>query len=335
MCVEKARWAIALFGGACLACTASYKPLTPHVGMAPGASVIVRRIFTTPPAAAGNDQVEIQAAFALLPGTALASARLAPMNAPPCTAGVEPMAWTDLRLGVPSPPLPPRFLSVAFSRASVDREGLLWAQPTALDIEVLHATAAADCLRVPLVTVQSPEWRDSPVYSYGFGFRLVTPFQRVYGVDAAPMFVVRDGRWFGPLRLRVELAGGGAFAHSDNANLIGYSYGGGLLADALVFTTKGFGLGIAAGYDITGISYGANIDSFSHAGAGFAGFIHGPRAGLTLAAIPERPPGPAFAARRGANSLSLEIFGAALWQQERAAALPALWMVLSMDAGWP
>jgi hypothetical protein len=333
--IPRVRQTLALVLLPCTACTATYRPETPHVGIAPGASVEARRILTVPPAAGGADQVVIQAEHGLRPSTALVSGKLSPMTSPPCEGGLEPLAWSQVKLGFPPPQGPVESLAVSFPRAAIDREGLLWAKPTALDFKVLHPDAPADCLRVPLVENLSPEWMDRPVFSFGMGFRIFAPFARIYGVDATTMFVVRFGSWLGPMRLRVELAGGGAWAHSSNANLTGYSFGAGLLADAVLFAAKSVGVGVAAGYDITGISFAANIDSFSHQGAGFAGFMHGPRAGLTIGAIPEPPPGPAFSARRGARSMTFEVFSAALWSQERAAATPALWFTLSMDAGLP
>ena len=79
----------------------------------------------------------------------------------------------------------------------------------------------------------------------------------------------------GPVRVRVEGIGGGADAQSPNANLVGYAYGGGLLADTLLFDAHRFGLGLAAGYDVLGVSFAANVSSFSHDGAGPRGLMHG------------------------------------------------------------
>jgi hypothetical protein len=178
------------------------------------------------------------------------------------------------------------------------------------------------------------EWIEDPRWSAGFGFGVFVPFRRVYDVDAVPTFALRFGPWLGPARVRAELAWGGAHAHSTNANLVGYAFRSGLLFDALLLHTGHVGLGVAAGYDVTAIAFDANIKSLSHDGSGFRGWIHGPRAGLSLALLPPLPPGPAFRARPDAASGTLEIFTAALWSQDRASATAALFITLNIDASW-
>jgi len=314
-----------------------YRATTPHVGSAAGAAVDARVIWTQPASESypPSGLVNVRAVYQLRPGTALTSPRLAPAASAPCEDGVRPRATADL--GAPERPdaLAAGSLGIAFPRDAVDRDGLLWARPTALDLTVLYAGAPAGCLRTPLVEQgAAPEWSDVPAWSFGMGLRVLAPLHRIYGVDAASMFVVRLGRWLGPVRLRAELAGGGALAQGTNANLTGYSYGAGLLADYLLFSVRRFGLGAMLGYDFTGISFAPNIGSFSHDGAGFAGPIYGPRAGLSLGLIPEPPPGTAFRSRADARSTTLEIFGAALSSQGSGGATAALWFMLSVDAGF-
>jgi hypothetical protein len=313
-----------------------YKPMSLHVGRAPGAAVDARLVSTWPASESypPSGVVNLRAVYQVHPGTALTSPQLASATSAPCSGGIRPRATADVRVSGRPDALPTGSLEVSFARDAVDRNGLLWRKPTVLDMTVLYAGAPAGCLRMPLVEAgAAPEWMDVPTWSFGMGFRLFAPLHRIYGVDAASMFVLRFGRWLGPVRLRAELAGGGALANETNANLVGYSYGAGLLADYLLLSAGRFGLGVAVGYDLTGISFAANIDSFSHDGAGFAGPIYGPRAGLSFAWIPQPPPGSAFRARPDARSITLEIFGAALSSQDQGAATGALWFMLSVDAG--
>lgn len=330
-----------LFAAAALSvgCTGSrlYRATSPHVGRAAGAAVDARVIWTQPAAESHppSGLVNLRAVYKLHQGTALTSPRLALATSGPCEDGIPPTATADV--GSPERPdaLQAGSLGITFARDAVDRDGLLWAKPTVLDLTVLYARAPAACLRTPLVEAGAPhEWSDVPIWSLGMGLRVLAPLHRIYGVDAASMFVLRFGRWLGPIRLRAELAGGGALAHETNANLTGYSYGAGLLADYLLFSVRRFGLGATVGYDFTGISFAANIVSFSHDGAGFAGPIYGPRAGLSFGWIPEPPPGSAFRSRPDARSTTLEVFGAALSSQDSGTATAALWFMLSVDAGW-
>jgi hypothetical protein len=331
--------ALLAIGALSVACSGSrlYRPKTAHVGHAPGAAVDARQIWTQPASESypPSGVVSVRAVYQIHPGAALTSPRLVPATSAPCEGGIGPRATADVGTPARADALPSGSLGITFARDAVDRDGLLWSQPTMLDLTVLYAGAPAGCLRTPLVEAgAAPEWTDVPVGSVGVGLRVLTPLHRIYGVDAATMFVVRFGRWLGPVRLRAELAGGGALAHGTNANLTGYSYGAGLLADYLLLSAGRFGLGAMVGYDFTGISFAANIDSFSHDGAGFAGPIYGPRAGLSFGMIPERAPGSAFRVRPDARSTTLEIFAAALSSQDPGAATAALWFMLSMDAGW-
>jgi hypothetical protein len=267
-------------------------------------------------------------------GSSLAFARIAPSDAPPCTSGVEPSSEAQAS-GVASAHDDPASKPERHIYWTMPRYGIDLTRPTSLDVSVVHADGSPPgCLRVPLVEATgSAEWAQEPVYTLGVGFGVTVPFRAIYGAKAMPTFALRGGAWLGPVRLRIQGLVGGAIADATNANLIAYSYGGGLLVDSLAWSWRRLGLGIAAGYDVMGISYGANIDALSHDGAGFQGGMHGPRAGLLLTLLPPPPPGPAFRARTDALSASLELYGAALWSADRPTATPAMWVALLIDGG--
>jgi hypothetical protein len=330
--------ALLAIAGLCGACGGGryYKPTSVHEGRAPGAAVAPRVVFVPPVEKfAQSGALVIHSAYKVYPGVALTSPRLALTSSVPCESGVPAMATFHSGRRAPTDPMEAGFLETGFTRDAVDRGRLLRWDPTSLDLKVLYAEAPAGCLRVPLVdAAPAPQWIDVPTWSAGMGLRLVAPFQRIYGVDLATSFVLRFGRWLGPVRLRTELALGGALAHAQNPNLTGYSYGAGLVADYLLLSSGSFGLAATAGYDVTGISFSANIDAYSHEGAGFAGPIYGPRAGLSFAWLPVPSPGGVFRARPDGKSSTLEIFGAALSSQDRDAATGALWFMWSADLGW-
>jgi hypothetical protein len=133
----------------------------------------------------------------------------------------------------------------------------------------------------------------------------------------------------------MELAAGGAASsgpEATNPNLVGFSYSAGLLLDGLVMHVRSFGLSAAVGYDVGGVSYGATVDAFSHAGAGPRGAYHGPRAGLLFQWGLEASPGPSLRARPNSMSASFEAYGSEEWSTERSSPAPALWIVLGLDA---
>jgi hypothetical protein len=232
------------------------------------------------------------------------------------------------------PPRTGTFL-LLFRRDAVDGLGLL-EKPTALDVPVVDENGGGGrrCLRVPIVEGDGqPEWTEDPSISTGLGLSVLVPTRRIYAVDAAPMFVLRFGPWIGPVRARAQLAVGGADARSANPNLVGWAYGGGLLADTMLFHAGRFGLGAAVGYDAIGISFATQVAFASDAGSGYQGLIHGPRAGLSFALLPPIPPGRAFHARPDTASATLELFGAAAFSHDHSAATPALWIAVSVDSG--
>jgi hypothetical protein len=325
-------------------CVRSYAPRTPRMATAKDAGLTLTNIDTAsasaiyPPAGA----VGVGARYRVEPGAALTTVRLAPTSASPCEGGVAATAMamvgdaTALSNADGAPPKTGRLMLV-FSRAALDQAGLLSREPTSLDVGVLPAGEHAErtCLRIPVVEGNAePEWAEDPVSSAGYAFGVLAPFTRIYAVDAAPMFALRFGRWLGPLRLQGEGLVGGAAAHTANANLVGYSYGGGVLADTLLMHAGRFGIGAGVGYQLLGISFSPNVESLSHEGSGFQGVIHGPRAGLSFALLPGVPPGPAFRARPNTSSTALEIFAAAQWSRDHERATPALWMAITVDAGW-
>lgn len=221
----------------------------------------------------------------------------------------------------------------AFPRAMTESQGLLHA-PTSLDVPLTHLDGRPpECLRLPIVDGRGgAEWERNPSLSFGFGLDALALFRRIYGVAGASMFALRFGPWLGPVRVRGELAVGGAFAEARNPNLFAYAYGGGLRADTLLFSTGRFGLGAAAGYDLTGISFAPDVKWGSQQGAGFQGLIHGPRAGLTFDLLAQPAIGPAFRRRRDSESGSIEIYGASEWGKN-GSATPALWFMVNLDAG--
>jgi hypothetical protein len=209
--------------------------------------------------------------------------------------------------------------------------------PLVVDVAVLRTDGdrARECLRVPIVEGSAePEWIQDPRWSAGFTFGVLVPFERVYGVAAVPGFALRLGPWLGPLRVRTELGWGGAWARSSNPNLVGYSYRGTLLLDTLVFHAGPFGLGVAAGYDVSAITFRPNVEGLSHDGDGYKGLYHGPRAGLLFAFVPPVPKGPAFRARPDASSVALEVYGAAAWSNDRDGATPAIFATMSIDGSF-
>src|SRR5258708_17238487 len=107
------------------------------------------------------------------------------------------------------PPELGRFEAV-FLRDAVDRLGLL-REPTVLDVALFHEGGGTDCIRVPIIVEPDhPQWSESPVFSVGIAIDMFFPFQKMYEVEAASMFVLRMVPWIGPLRLRSEIGYGGA-----------------------------------------------------------------------------------------------------------------------------
>ncbi len=207
--------------------------------------------------------------YSAAPGEILAAPQLARASSAPCEDGV-PARIASLRSDKDT-------LTALFRRDAIDEHGLLSKEPTMLDVIVVRGLKGGqDCLRVPLVVDPTrPEWSETPSASFGYAFSLFAPFRRIYAADAAPMLNLRGGPFVGPVRLRAELGVGGAFEKNRNANLVAYSYHAGLLVDSLLLHAERFGLGVGAGYDLTGLTLSANVDALSHDGAGYQGLICG------------------------------------------------------------
>jgi hypothetical protein len=277
----------------------------------------------------------------LTPSWALGMPRLTDLDSTPCESGVEATAVElDDRTSVEASDDAARtrdgWHTSAFRRDELDRRGLLSREPTALDFPVLRADGSVGraCARVPLVEPRDePEWIEDPRWSGGMTFSVLVPFERIYRVSAAPTFAFRFGRWLGPTRVRAELGWGGASAQNPNPNLVGYSYRAALVADALIAHAGQFGVGVAAAYDVMGISLTQNIARLSDEGEGFQGFLHGPRAGLLFALLPPVPIGPAFRARPDTASATLELFATADFARDRSGATPGLFVAIGIDGG--
>jgi hypothetical protein len=319
-------------------CARQYTPVTPKAVEALEARADIEHVLTTtagggttPPPVDGS--VQLWGTYSVRDGAELAFPRLAPASSTPCSGGVRAIA-SSFGDETMVPPAAGRF-ALTFRRLEVDGGAPLWSQPTALDFSVVHADGKPpSCLRVPVVEqADTAEWEQVPRFSFGYGWRNAINTRRIYGGVYGSLFVVRFGPWIGPVRLRAELAVGGTIADASNANLLSYAYGGGLLADYLLFSTGQFGLGVAAGYDVTGYSFSANVDALSHDGAGYQGLTHGPRGGLLFELLPPPAPGTAFRARPDATSGSLEVFGGALASSDYKALTPAVWVLLGVDAG--
>ena len=334
--------AAGLFAFTTASCVRQYVPRSPRSAHADGASAAVTALYTAPPQSVYPPvgAVALQGSYRKEQGVTLAVPRLAPDGAAPCSAGVPASTtlWADdSASGSSSDPTSNATqagsMMAIFRRDGVDRLGLLRA-PTALDVAVFRQDGSHDCLRLPVVVrATEPEWSEHPVFSWGVGVDLFVPFRPIYAADAASMFVFRMGPWVGPVRLRSELGLGGAFEKNTNANLVSYVLRAGIVLDALVVHTGRFGLGVSAGYDTMAFSLRPNVEDLSHQGEGYQGLIHGPRAGLSFALLPQVPPGPAFDARPDTTSATFELFGAAVSSHDYASATPAIWMTLAIDGG--
>jgi hypothetical protein len=309
-------------------CARLYSPRALHVAHSRDASIEATHLATLPGSAiyppVGG--IVVEGKYSNSSETSLGGGRISAASEPPCSGGVATSTlYTSADEGT---------FVAGFHRDSIDRQGLLAREATSLDVTVLDRNATPQCVRVPMVVdPKTPEWSQSPIFSFGYGIDVLVPFHPIYAVDAASMFVVRMGPWIGPVRLRTELGIGGALMRNPNANLVGYAYRAGLLIDTLLLHRGRFGLGVGAGYDTTGISLGANVEQLSHEGEGFQGLISGPRGGVSFALLPQVPPGPAFEARPDAASATFEIYVASETSHDRASATPALWLTFSTDAG--
>ena len=322
-------------------CVTPYRANTPHEAKSPAADVEIDHVVIAQQAntSIGSEvhvvapAVYIHGHYRTDPKATLGYPRLAPTSVAPCTGG---STTTTLAL-VRDDKAPVSSGSSGTWLAIVRREPTAFWEPTSLDIPISYSDGrAGTCLRVPVVEGHgNVEWKRDPSVSLGLGVQTLVPFRRIYGVTAAPMMSFRAGPWIGPLRLRGNIAYGGAAAEAENPNLVGYAFGGGALADTLLFSAGRFGLGMAAGYDVTAITFGANIHALSHEGTGYRGLIHGPRAGLLFALISEPAIGPSFKRRKDSESATLEVFGAAAWSHDHASATPALWITFSADGGIP
>jgi hypothetical protein len=321
-----------------IGCVRLYAPRVPREAMQADDAVRVNKVMTVavPNTYPPEGGVDLVGTYRLNPKAAVLPARMAPLASAPCTTGVEATQTLlqDERNDLARDGLRRGLVAWSFPRPAIERERLLQ-DPSALDVGVLHTEGSPTCLRVPLVYgTGEADWIDDPRWSAGWGFGLFVPFHRVYEVDAVPTFELRFGRWLGPARARVELGFGGAHARSDNANLIGYAYRGAVLFDTLLLHAGYFGMGLVASYDLTAVSFQANISSYSDKGSGFRGWIHGPRAGLSFGLMPPPPPSPAFQARPDSSSATLEFFAAAVWSSDRDAATPGLFVTLNQDASF-
>jgi hypothetical protein len=322
-------------------CVTPYRANTPHSAKIPAANVELDQVVIASQASVAiGSQVHNVAPAAYIvghyrtdPKVALGYPQLAPTSVSPCSGGSTASTLALIR----DNEAPASSESSGTLLAIVRRGPTTFQEPTSFDIPISYSDGrAGTCLRVPVVEGHGNiEWKRDPSVSLGLGAQMLTPFRRIYGVAAAPMLSVRFGPWIGPLRLRGNLAYGGALAEAKNPNLVGYAFGGGALADTLLFSAGRFGLGVAAGYDVTAITFGANINALSHEGTGYRGLIHGPRAGLLFALISEPAMLPSFKRRKDSESATLEVFGAAAWSRDHASATPALWITLSMDGGIP
>jgi hypothetical protein len=325
-----------------VSCGRVYEPRAPRVAASPQAEVSVETISAVVGAAMypPHGSVTLVGRYASQPGAVLAVPRLTRADSAPCSNGVDPVFVSSETDAEPEQEKRTRpnsgWFAWIFRRDQVDGLGPFGQSPLALDVTVVRSDGerGRECLRVPLIQGgAAPEWIQNPRWSVGTGFTLLLPFHRVYGVAALPAIALRFGPWFGPLRVRPELGIGGAYARSSNANLVGYSYRGALLLDTLVLHVGRFGLGVAAGYDVTAISFGPNVESLSHEGAGYQGLLHGPRAGLVFTFLPPILSG-AFRARPDAASASLEFYGAAAWSGDRESATPAIFVTMSIDGSF-
>jgi hypothetical protein len=324
------------------------------VGAAPSASSleasvsVTRAVFAARASTSRPPAVYFLGEYRAARGAVLGTPRLTLQGSTPCGGGLDASVFSMARAeaeprpeGAGSTPEPEHEATpltgeivMGFERADIERLRLLRA-PTVLDVPVLHPDGSPpSCLRLPVVRdAQTPGWERDPSLSFGYGFRLGIPVDRIYGVGTIPQFMIRVGPWLGPVRLRAELGIGGAAAIARNPNLVGYSYTGGVAADVLLFDYRRFGLGLGVAYDATSIDFGSNVKAYSQEGTGYRGLIHGPRAGLTFALLPEPPLGPAFAARPNSASGSIELYVAPEWSSERSAATPAVFLVFAADGG--
>ncbi|HEX3774440.1 MAG TPA: hypothetical protein VHV51_08245 [Polyangiaceae bacterium] len=309
-------------------CVREYRPSTPHTAQVGSGSLSLTTIETAsgaviyPP----HGGVVVQGHYRVEAGDSFTTPVLTKTNTPPCSGGTRAhRSEVNADNGT---------LAALFPRDELDSQRLLATEPTALDVNVVHADGTRECLRVPVLSAPArTEWLQDPAASLGYAFTLLVPFRRIYAAGAAPMLTLRGGPFIGPLRLRAELGIGGAFAENRNANLVAYSYRAGLLLDALLAHIDRFGFGVAAGYDVTGISLDASVQALSHEGVGFQGLIYGPRAGVSFELLPTPPLGPAFRARPDAASASLELYLAAESSHDHDKPTPALWFTVGVDVG--
>jgi hypothetical protein len=313
-------------------CASAYSSVTPHTAKLRDADVAVEEVILFSHAATSmGPAVYVSGRYHSEPNVTFGYPQLAPMSGPPCGGGTMASALVLHAEGMQAGTIA---ASGTFA-ASFVRSATVLREPTALDIPIRYANGAAGiCLRVPVVEGRGDvQWARLPSYSWGFGFQVLVPFRRIYDVAAVPQLSFRAGPWIGPFRIRADLALGGAAARARNPNLVGYAFGGGILADTLMLSVGQFGLGVAAGYDVTAITFDANVRALSNDGAGYRGLIHGPRGGLLFELLGEPAIEPAFKRRRDSESATLEVFGEAAWSRDHASATPAIWIALSVDAG--
>jgi hypothetical protein len=310
-------------------CVRSYVSRAPHSATVGRTSLELDSVVTAPGSAiyppAGA--VVVRGHYSAAPGETLAAPQLARPSSAPCEDGVPAR--------IASSSSDKDTLTALFRRDAIDEHSLLSNEPTMFDVIVVRGLSGhPECLRVPLVVNPTrPEWSQTPRASFGYAFSLFVPFRRIYAADAAPMLTLRGGPFVGPVRLRAELGVGGAFEKNRNANLVAYSYRAGLLVDSLLLHTERFGLGVGAGYDLTGLTLSANVNALSHDGAGYQGLIYGPRAGIAFALLPQAPIGQAFVARPDAASATLELYMGAESSHDHANPTPAFWLALATDVG--
>lgn len=162
-------------------CGRVYVPRSPHLAHGRDVDLEVSRLdlYDGAPALAESSAnvVGIGARDRVAPGAAIAFARVASADAPPCSGGVGATSEVRTSVGMPVAPQEPstevRYWTV--DGYGLERQGLLTMRPTALDVSVLHADGSApECLRVPLVDdPDSVQWVEPSRVSLGLGVAVV------------------------------------------------------------------------------------------------------------------------------------------------------------------
>jgi hypothetical protein len=286
--------------------------------------------------------VFVDVAYSTASTESIGPARLTTPGAPLCAAGIFARettisrdAWAETRARASGD------ASFSFRRDEMDREGLSLAGPLVVDLPVLSPAPAqaptpapADrCLRLPLVDGSgAPEWREPDDASIGVGVRVRALGQTVYGMAADVALVLRAGPWVGPVHIRGELGVGGGAAPAEGAppqdNGWFLTVTPGVSAEWLFAVAGRVGLAAGAGYDATWIDFvGAPASNLP---GGARGWLHGPRAGLSLLLLPGPSHSPAFRGRTDTWSSSFELYGTAALNDDRGT-VPVFWFAYAGD----